>query len=61
MIDNAKYIRILQYKNWTFYELLIQEYENFILQKLTRIKGVQKIKTSFILSTVKYETMIHVD
>ena len=34
----------------------IHEYENFVLQKLTKIPALSKIKTSFILSTVKYET-----
>jgi len=37
----------------------IQEYEHFVLHKLTRIKGVNKINTSFILSTVKYDTQFH--
>ena len=34
----------------------INEYENFILKKLTKLPALSKIKTSFILSTVKYET-----
>ncbi len=37
----------------------IQEYEHFVLHKLTRIQGVNKINTSFILSTVKYDTQFH--
>lgn len=39
----------------------IHEYENFILNKLTKIKGVSKLNTSFILSTVKYNTKIQID
>jgi Lrp/AsnC family transcriptional regulator, leucine-responsive regulatory protein len=39
----------------------IKDYEKFILEKLTKIKGVNKITTSFILSTVKYNTKIHVE
>ena len=39
----------------------IPDYEKFILEKLTRIKGVSKINTSFILSTVKYNTKIQID
>jgi Lrp/AsnC family leucine-responsive transcriptional regulator len=38
----------------------IQEYENFILKKLTRIEGVNRVKTNFILSTVKYDTKIKI-
>ena len=34
----------------------INEYEDFILKKLTKLPALSKIKTSFILSTVKYET-----
>ena len=36
----------------------IEEYEKFILEKLTKMKGVNKINTSFILSTVKQNTKI---
>ena len=39
----------------------IQEYEKFILEKFTKIKGVNKINTSFILSTFKYKTKINLD
>ncbi|MFC1502372.1 Lrp/AsnC family transcriptional regulator [bacterium] len=35
-------------------------YEQFLLQKLTRFSGISKIKTSFILSTLKQETKIPV-
>jgi len=38
----------------------IQAYEDFVINKLTKIKGINKIKTSFILSTVKYNTQIRV-
>ncbi len=36
----------------------IAEYEDFILHKLTLIPGVTKIRTSFVLSTVKFDTRI---
>jgi Lrp/AsnC family leucine-responsive transcriptional regulator len=39
----------------------IQDYEKFILEKLTKIRGVSKMNTSFILSTVKYKTKINID
>ncbi|MCH7517257.1 MAG: Lrp/AsnC ligand binding domain-containing protein [Bacteroidetes bacterium] len=39
----------------------IQEYEKFILEKFTRIKGVNKINTLFILSTFKYKTKLKLD
>jgi Lrp/AsnC family transcriptional regulator, leucine-responsive regulatory protein len=38
----------------------IPAYENFILKKLTLIEGVNKIKTNFVLSTVKYNTKIQI-
>jgi len=38
----------------------IQEYETFILKKLTLIEGVNKVKTNFVLSTVKYDTKIRI-
>ena len=34
----------------------IHEYEEFILKKLAKLPALSKIKTSFVLSTVKYET-----
>ena len=34
----------------------IREYEDFVLKKLTKIQAINKIKTSFVLSTVKNET-----
>jgi len=39
----------------------IHEYEEFVLKKLTKIPAISKIKTSFILSTVKYETKFPVE
>jgi len=39
----------------------ISEYERFLLEKLTRFSGISKIKTSFILSTLKQETKIPID
>lgn len=39
----------------------IQSYEKFILEKLTKIKGVNRINTTFILSSVKYSTKIPID
>lgn len=37
----------------------INSYEKFLLEKLTKVEGVNKIKTTFVLSTVKYNTKIH--
>lgn len=34
----------------------IQEYERFVLDKLTVIKGVNRLNTTFVLSTMKYKT-----
>lgn len=39
----------------------IEEYEKFILSKLTKIKGVNKVNTKFVLSTVKYNTKIKIE
>jgi Lrp/AsnC family leucine-responsive transcriptional regulator len=36
-------------------------YEEFLLKKLTRFSGISKIKTSFILRTLKQETKIPVE
>ena len=36
----------------------MQHYEDFLLHKLTAIENIGKIHTSFVLSTVKYETKI---
>ncbi len=34
----------------------IEDYENFLLSSLTRTKGIDKVKTMFVLSTLKRET-----
>lgn len=39
----------------------IKDYEKFVLEKLSRIKGVSKVKTNFCLSTFKYETKITIE
>jgi len=39
----------------------IEEYEKFILGKLTKINGVSKVNTKFVLSTVKYKTKIKIE
>lgn len=39
----------------------IEDYEKFILQKLTKLQGVSKINTKFVLSTVKYNTNIKIE
>lgn len=38
----------------------IQVYETFLLEKLTGIENIGKIKTSFVMSTIKYQTKIPV-
>ncbi len=38
----------------------MKDYEHFVIQKLTGIQGVDKINTSFVISTVKYETKLPV-
>ncbi|HEX2866866.1 MAG TPA: Lrp/AsnC family transcriptional regulator [Ignavibacteriales bacterium] len=38
----------------------MREYEDFILHKLTKIEGVSKVKTTFVLSSVKFDTKIDV-
>ena len=38
----------------------IQEYQDFVLNKLSKIEGINKIKTTFVLSTVKYQTKLSV-
>lgn len=38
----------------------IQEMQQLLLKKLTVIKGVAKVKTNLVLSTVKYDTKIPV-
>lgn len=39
----------------------IKDYEDFAIHKLTGIQGVNHINSSFIISTVKYQTQIPVD
>ena len=36
----------------------VKEYESFVVQKSTRVQGIRNIRTSIILSTVKYKTKI---
>lgn len=36
----------------------ITDYENFLLNTLTRIDGIDKVKSTFVLSTLKRETSI---
>ena len=36
----------------------IRSYEQLIREKLSKIKGIQQIKTSFVLSTPKYTTQL---
>lgn len=38
----------------------MQEYQDFVLNKLSKIKGINKIKTTFVLSTVKYQTKLSI-
>lgn len=39
----------------------IKDVEEFLLKKLTKIPGVSKVNTKFVLSTVKYETKIKIE
>jgi len=39
----------------------IKDYEDFILYKISQIPGVNKIRTSFVLSTMKYNTKITIN
>ena len=34
------------------------EYENFVLEKLTKVAGIEKVKTTFVLSSSKLETAV---
>jgi Lrp/AsnC family leucine-responsive transcriptional regulator len=36
------------------------EYELFVLEKLTKVEGIEKVKTTFVLSSSKLETAIPV-
>ena len=38
----------------------LKAYEDFLINKLTRIEGINKIHSSFSLSTIKYKTIIPV-
>jgi len=38
----------------------IRTYESFLLEKLTAIENIGRIKTSFVMSTIKYQTKIPV-
>ncbi|HWC65538.1 MAG TPA: Lrp/AsnC family transcriptional regulator [Thermoanaerobaculia bacterium] len=37
------------------------DYERFVLERLTKIAGIEKVKTTFVLSSPKLETKIPVD
>jgi len=37
------------------------DYERFVLEKLTKIPGIERVKTTFVLSSSKLETRIPVD
>lgn len=39
----------------------IDDYEHFLLNELTRTKGIDRVKTMFVLSTLKRETAIPLD
>jgi len=39
----------------------IADYENFLLHSLTRIKGIDRVKTMFVLSTLKRETGVPIE
>ncbi len=39
----------------------IDDYENFLMHSLTRIKGIDRVKTMFVLSTLKRETGVPVE
>ncbi len=39
----------------------IDDYENFLLHSLTRIKGIDRVKTMFVLSTLKRETGVPIE
>jgi Lrp/AsnC family leucine-responsive transcriptional regulator len=39
----------------------IDDYENFLLNELTRTKGIDRVKTMFVLSTLKRETALPLD
>ncbi len=37
------------------------DYEKFVLERLTKIAGIEKVKTTFVLSSPKLETKIPID
>ena len=37
-----------------------QQYEGFVLEKLTKVPGIEKVKTTFVLSSSKLETALPV-
>ena len=37
------------------------DYERFVLERLTKIAGIEKVKTTFVLSSPKLETKIPID
>lgn len=37
-----------------------QDYERFVLEGLTKVRGIEKVKTTFVLSSAKLETAIPV-
>ncbi len=39
----------------------IKEYEDFVVNKLSRIQGVSQITSSFVLSTIKYTTKVRIE
>ncbi|MEJ7732965.1 MAG: Lrp/AsnC family transcriptional regulator [Polyangiaceae bacterium] len=39
----------------------IEEYEHFLLHRLTRVAGIDRVTTTFVLSTRKNETAIPID
>jgi DNA-binding Lrp family transcriptional regulator len=39
----------------------MKEFQSFIIDKLTRIEVVNKVKTSFVLSTIKYSTKVEIN
>ena len=39
----------------------IDDYEHFLLNKLTRTKGIDRVRTMFVLSTLKRETALPLD
>ena len=38
----------------------MDDYRDFVVDKLTNVTGVNKIKTTFVLSTIKYNTRVRI-